>query len=432
MSLDPYVLVRAGSLYGTALFTLLAWIVSGRSQRRSHLIGALLAFCWNLPTLLVLNVVAVRVSWWHFDATGGLLLGVPLDLLLCWAWLWSGVTTLALGRAPLWMLIGAAVAFDVLLMPYLSPVLILHDRWLVGEAIALLAILIPGQLLARWTIRGEHLTARAVLQAITFSGLVLFILPAIAIENTGGHWMNPVDRPNWQISLIVQLLAVPATVGLSALQEFAQRGGGTPVPFDPPTRLVTTGLYAYVRNPMQLSAVLLLGVLGIVLQNLWVSAAGVMAHIYSAGLAGWDEDGDLQKRFGGDWNQYRRNVGRWLPRVRPWHRDDLPPARLYVAASCEMCSEVAMWFRTRGAVHLDILAAETHPSAALTRITYEHGDGSRPASGIEAIARAFEHLHIGWALFGACLRLPGILQSVQLLVDACGGGPRQIQFSENL
>ncbi len=120
----------------------------------------------------------------------------------------------------------------------------------------------------------------------------------------------------------MQCLAIPAVIGLSAVQEFVIRGGGTPVPYDPPKRLVTTGIYAYVRNPMQLSAVLLLCLLGLALQNFWLAGAGIMAHIYSAGLAGWDEDDDLHKRFGSAWTTYRRGVRAWWPRVRPWRRDD--------------------------------------------------------------------------------------------------------------
>ena len=155
---------------------------------------------------------------------------------------------------------------------------------------------------------------------------------------------EPLARPVWQIALIAQLLALPGIVGLSAVQEFVTRGGGTPVPFDPPKRIVTTGMYAYVRNPMQLSAVVLLLLLGVVLQNIWVAAAGVMAHLYSAGLAGWDEDEDLRRRFGDGWLAYRRGVRSWIPRLRPWHRPDRPPARLFVAESCGMCSEVGAWF----------------------------------------------------------------------------------------
>jgi hypothetical protein len=210
------------------------------------------------------------------------------------------------------------------------------------------------------------------------------------------------------------------------VQEFVTRGGGTPVPFDPPRRLVTTGVYAYVGNPMQLSAVVLLVLLGIVVWNPWVAASGVMAHLYCAGLAGWDEDEDLKQRFGEDWTDYRRRVRRWVPRLRPWQRPDRPPARLYVSASCEMCREVARWFEARHASGLTIVPAENHPSQALRRVTYEPADDTASASGIAAIARALEHVHLGWALLGFLLRLPVVAPVAQLLVDASGAEPRSI------
>ena len=318
-----------------------------------------------------------------------------------------------------------ALAFDLVLMPAAAPVLQLGPSWLAGEVIALAAGLVPGQMLARWTMRDQCLAQRAVLQVIAFSGLTLFVLPAIVIEATGAGWTRLFERPTWQISIIMQCLAIPAIIGLSAVQEFVTRGGGTPVPYDPPRRIVTTGLYAYVRNPMQLSAVLLLCLLGLALQNVWLAGAGIMAHIYSAGLAAWDEDDDLHQRFGRAWTTYRRGVRTWWPRVRPW-RPDGRDDRLYVAESCGMCSDVGRWFRHRGVHGLAIVPAETHPSRALTRITYESSDGAYTASGVEAVARALEHVHIGWALIACVLRLPVVRLLAQILVDASGGGPRRI------
>ena len=160
-------------------------------------------------------------------------------------------------------------------------------------------------------------------------------------------------------------------IGLTAVQEFVERGEGTPVPFDPPRRLVTTGIYAFVRNPMQVSAIVLLLLLGLFVENLWIAAAGVMAHIYSAGLAGWDEDEDLVDRFGDGWREYKKQVRRWFPRFRPWYPSETVVARLYVSESCGMCSQVGAWFVRQGARGLSILPAEHHPSGSLTRITYE-------------------------------------------------------------
>ena len=422
--LDRYLLVRGASLYIIAVLTGVVWVWRRPTARAVS--GAVLAFIWNVPAVLLLQLAAARFGWWHFEARGGLLLGMPVDLYLAWAWLWGAIPALAFPSLPLGLVILLALAADLVLMPSAAPVIRLAPAWLVGETIGLAGGLVPGQLLARWTTRERHLVQRALLQVLAFTGLLLFVLPAILIEGSGSSWENPMVRPFWQLSLLAQALAVPALLGLTAVQEFVARGAGTPVPFDPPRRLVTTGVYAYVGNPMQLSAVVLLFLLGLVLRNPWLAAAGVMAHLYSAGLAGWDEDEDLRQRFGDDWTEYRRGVRRWFPRLRPWHRPDHPPALLFVAERCDMCREVARWFERRGAHRLVIVPAETHSSGALRRITYEPGDGSRRASGVEAVARALEHIHLGWALAGFLLRLPVVCEMAQLLADASGAEPRSI------
>jgi protein-S-isoprenylcysteine O-methyltransferase Ste14 len=423
-AIDRFLLVRAASIYLAAVATMAIWI--WRRPGTREMTGALFAVLWNLPVLLVLNVIAIRAGWWQFDARGGLLLGVPVDLYLSWAWLWGVVPALAFPSASLIVMTIVALVVDLVLMPAAAPVLRLGPLWLIGEAVALGLAFVPGQLLARWTIRDERLTSRVVLLVGAFSGILIVMLPAIAIEGSGGSWSNPFDRPAWQISLLAQVLALPAVIGLSAVQEFATHGRGTPVPYDPPRHLVTTGVYRYVRNPMQASATLLLLLLGLILKNPWVAAAGLMAHIYSVGLAGWDEDEDLRARFGDAWTIYRANVRSWLPRFRAWHPPGNPPARLFVSEKCGMCSEVGRWFASRGARHLEIIAAERHPSRRLTRITYEAGGGSVGVSGVEAIARALEHIHAGWAFIGALMRLPIMCQCLQVLVDASGGEPRSI------
>ena len=120
--------------------------------------------------------------------------------------------------------------------------------------------------------------------------------------------------------------------------------------------------------------------------------------------------------------------GRWVPRLRPWHRPDRPPARLFVAESCGMCREVGRWFEQRGARQLAIVPAESHPSGALTRITYEPGDGSRAArpASKRLPARSSTFTSAGRSL-GWLLRLPVICQFAQLLADASGGEPRRIR-----
>jgi hypothetical protein len=182
---------------------------------------------------------------------------------------------------------------------------------------------------------------------------------------------------------------------------------------------------------MQTAAVLLLAGWGAILGSPWVAAAGLMGHLYSAGIAAWDETEDLEKRFGPPWRAYRAAVRRWCPRWRPWRPAAAGgadcrqgPARLYLARGCGPCSELARWFARRRPVGLLLLAAEDHPSRDLERLTYDPGDGASGEEGIAALARGLEHLHLGWALLGWCLRLPLIRPFLQLVADASGAGPR--------
>ena len=62
----------------------------------------------------------------------------------------------------------------------------------------------------------------------------------------------------------------------------------------------------------------------------------------------------------------------------------------------------------------------------LMRITYQSTDGTYTASGIIAIARALEHIHLGWAVAGFAMRMPVVSNLIQLITDASGGGPRRV------
>src|SRR5207245_1742732 len=136
------------------------------------------------------------------------------------------------------------------------------------------------------------------------------------------------EHPASAMSVAVQLLAIPGALGATAVLEFCQRGGGTPFPWDPPRRLVDTGPYAYVANPMQLSMTLILIGGGLYFGGPEIALAGVVVAIFSSGFAMWQEQGDLNDRFGQEWRDYRAAVRAWLPRWRP---TQIPAATLYYA-----------------------------------------------------------------------------------------------------
>jgi len=105
-----------------------------------------------------------------------------------------------------------------------------------------------------------------------------------------------------------------AVLLLACIWEFARRGRGTLSPADPPRHLVISGLYRYVRNPMYLSVTLI--VLGEALLTgsralllywaVWFALVNLFVIAY--------EESALQQQFGDDYDRYRRQTGRWIPR----------------------------------------------------------------------------------------------------------------------
>lgn len=418
-------LIRASGLY---LPVAAAFLVAYLKPRAERLVAAcLLGFCWTLPSLLVLQWLKLKFGWWTFHAHGGLFRGMPLDLFLGWAVLWGILPALGFRRTASAWVVCFFVAIDLVLMPACRPVVELGGRWLIGELVAVCLVLIPAQLLARWTFTDTQLGLRAMLQVATSAGMFLLVVPEIVFAlRPGRGWQLLWSTPHWLLSLEWQGIGLLSVMGVSAVQEFARRGGGTPIPYDPPKRLVISGIYRYIANPMQMSCALVMTAWGGVLRNPWVAAAGVMSFIYGLGLANSDEGADLRERFGDAWVKYRGQVHPWRFRLAPWHDPNQPAARLYVAETCGPCAEVLRWFEKHGAVALEIVAAEDHPTRDLQRITYDPMDGSEADEGVRAIARGLEHIHVGWALAGACLRVPGIAHVVQLVLDVSGFGPRTI------
>jgi protein-S-isoprenylcysteine O-methyltransferase Ste14 len=419
-------MIRAFGLYLPALAAAaLVW----QKVRTHRQIAALLAgLCWSLCSLLLVQILNQHFVWWRSHAVGGLWRDMPVDLYLGWALLWGVLPVLVLPRAPLWMVLGLFLALDLAVMPVCAPVVKLGDNWLTGEAVALVLVLLPATVFARWSLNSTQLGYRALLWAITASSLLLFFVPEIFFAiSRHGSWQAFLSTPTSVRNMELQLLFLLAVPAFSAVQEFTRRGLGTPIPYDPPLRLVASGLYRYLANPMQTSGVLVFTAWAVLLRNPWLLLGGFTIAIYCVGLAAWHEGEDLNHRLGEPWRRYRANVGNWMPRWRPWHDVETTVPRLYIAEGCGQCSQVRSWLEARNPTGLEIVAAEDHPSHALYRMTYDPMDGSAPDEGVAAFARGLEHLNLAWAFAGALLRLPVIYPLIQLLLDASGLGPQRIE-----
>ena len=135
------------------------------------------------------------------------------------------------------------------------------------------------------------------------------------------YWLTGWDGSGPPLALQVAgagLLAAGSAVLAHTVIRFAVEGLGTPFPGAPTERLVVGGLYRYVRNPMYLAVAAV-----IVGQALVLGRPVLIAYAALFGTAVWAfvrryEEPTLARRFGADYDAYRRAVPGWWPRLRPW------------------------------------------------------------------------------------------------------------------
>jgi protein-S-isoprenylcysteine O-methyltransferase Ste14 len=114
------------------------------------------------------------------------------------------------------------------------------------------------------------------------------------------------------------LLLGGVVVLLHAFVRFVVEGVGTPAPVAPTERLVVGGLYRYVRNPMYLAvAAIIVGQALVFGQPILLLYTAVFA-VSVAAFVRWYEEPTLFRRFGVQYDTYRRAVPAWWPRRKPW------------------------------------------------------------------------------------------------------------------
>jgi protein-S-isoprenylcysteine O-methyltransferase Ste14 len=118
------------------------------------------------------------------------------------------------------------------------------------------------------------------------------------------------------ISLSGLLLLIGATLCLWTIYSFV-RAKGSPVPLNPPQRLVTTGLYSWVRNPMVTGWIMMMFGVGVLLNSIslifiFTPLFLLLNILYLKAI----EEKEMEKKFGQEYLKYKESVPMFIPRFR--------------------------------------------------------------------------------------------------------------------
>lgn len=159
---------------------------------------------------------------------------------------------------------------------------------------------------------------RSVLTPVgaVFFGLLIaaFVLVSLKLDRLLG--LDDIFPGPLNVILALPLFAIALFLIGWSVQSFL-KVKGTPVPINPPPRLVTSGPYAHTRNPMLTGVFALLFGLGVLLDS--VSLLFVFTPLFIF-LNFWElkhiEEPELVKRLGPAYIEYRHTTPMFFPRFR--------------------------------------------------------------------------------------------------------------------
>ncbi|HUH63739.1 MAG TPA: isoprenylcysteine carboxylmethyltransferase family protein [Terracidiphilus sp.] len=132
------------------------------------------------------------------------------------------------------------------------------------------------------------------------------------------HFRIPTGEPGWQWTIAAAMISMGIVPLIGSMFRFVFVGRGTMVPAVPTERLVISGLYRYVRNPMYLGVLLSLAGEALLFRSRDIVVEALTAWLAAHVFILVYEEPTLARRHPDEYPLYKRNVPRWVPRATPW------------------------------------------------------------------------------------------------------------------
>ncbi len=162
--------------------------------------------------------------------------------------------------------------------------------------------------------KSEELLITVVFLVCGPPGWIAVYLPAWMTR-----WQVPQESSGWRV-LAVALIAIGLVPLGESIARFIRIGRGTLSPTHPTEKLVVSGLYQYVRNPMYVGVLMLIAGQAVLFwsRTLWAYLGYVAIGFHLFVLV--YEEPTLRRKYGEDYEEFCRNVRRWMPRLKPWRQ----------------------------------------------------------------------------------------------------------------
>jgi protein-S-isoprenylcysteine O-methyltransferase Ste14 len=149
--------------------------------------------------------------------------------------------------------------------------------------------------------------------ALVLPFCALVIIPAGLLYDLNSGRFSAVFSPYF-----VAIGILLGVIGLAMLSETMRAlhrvGEGTIAPWEPTRNLVSSGMYAYARNPMIAGALLVIVGEALVFDSVAIAVYAFVFFIANDIYFRYFEEPGLEKRFGQKYRDYKNSVPMWLPK----------------------------------------------------------------------------------------------------------------------
>lgn len=195
-----------------------------------------------------------------------------------------------------------------------------------GGSLCALSLMLWGRIPTGWIVRGPFAPRVAVARAtrgrhvaLTFAQMVVFwgfflALVLLVIFPLEQRWGVGLTLPWPTVVIGICALVLGSALGIWSAATMSILGDGTPLPSATANRLVISGPYRWLRNPMALAGVGQIVGMGLLLGSWFVIVFGLAGSLIWNYAVRPHEEADLEARFGADFVAYRANVRCWIPR----------------------------------------------------------------------------------------------------------------------
>lgn len=151
---------------------------------------------------------------------------------------------------------------------------------------------------------------------ILLPGTVTVLIPYLLYV-----YLNPFEiTDEHMLLLIAGILFVCCGVLLlfRSIFLFSSKGKGTLAPWNPTRKLVISGLYSHVRNPMILGVLCILIGEALYFNSISILVWAMVFFIINSIYFEFIEEPKLERKFGDAYLDYKENVSRWIPSLKPY------------------------------------------------------------------------------------------------------------------